>query len=57
MIEIRQKRNLNPNNLDILEGMLAIDFDSVEVIRNRNDMFQKYVRILDKSAFAVRRGD
>ena len=27
MIEIRQKRNLNPNNLDILEWMLAIDFE------------------------------
>lgn len=57
MTEIQQKRKPNPNSLDMLEWMLAIDFDSVEVRRARKGMFQKYVQVLDKSAFAVKRGD
>jgi hypothetical protein len=57
MTEIQQKRKQNPNSLDMLEWMLAIDFDSVEVRRARDGMFQKYVQVLDKSAFAVKRGD
>jgi hypothetical protein len=57
MTEIQQKRKPNPNNLDMLEWMLAIDFDSVEVRRVRKGLFQKYVQVLNKSAFAVKRGD
>jgi hypothetical protein len=57
MTEIQQKRKPNPNSLDMLEWMLAIDFDSVDVRRVRKGMFQKYVQVLDKSAFAVKRGD
>ena len=57
MTEIQQKRKSSPNSLDMLEWMLAIDFDSVEVRRVRKAMFQKYVQVLDKSAFAVKRGD
>jgi hypothetical protein len=57
MTEIQQKRKPNLNSLDMFEWMLAIDFDSVEVRRVRKGMFQKYVQVLDKSAFAVKRGD
>jgi hypothetical protein len=57
MTEIQQKRKPNPNSLDMLEWMLAIDFVSVDVRRVRKGMFQKYVQVLDKSAFAVKRGD
>ena len=57
MTEIQQKRKPNSNSLDVLEWMLAIDFDSVEVRRVRKGLFQKYVQVLNKSAFAVKRGD
>ena len=57
MDESQTKRKLITNGLDVLEWMLAIDFDSVEVRRSRNNVFQKYVQVLDKSAFTVKRGD
>jgi hypothetical protein len=57
MNENGTKRKLCQNNLDVLEWMLAIDFDSVEVRLARNGVFQKYVQVLDKSAFSVKRGD
>jgi hypothetical protein len=56
MDENRTKRKLN-NNVDMLEWMLAIDFDSVEVRLARNGVFEKYVQVLDKRAFTVKRGD
>jgi hypothetical protein len=57
MSENRTKRRLNQASVDMLEWMLAIDFDPVEVKLTRNGIFQKYVRVLDKSAFRVKRGD
>jgi hypothetical protein len=51
------RRKSNKNSFDVLDWMLAIDFDSVEVRLARKDVFQKYVQVLDKSAFAVERGD
>ena len=57
MDESQTKRKLITNGLYVLEWMLAIDFDSVEVRRSRNNVFQKYVQVLDKSAFTVKRGD
>ena len=57
MGENQTKRKLSVNGLDVLEWMLAIDFDSVEVRRSRNNVFQKYVQVLDRSAFTVKRGD
>ena len=56
MAENRTKRKLN-SNVDMLDWMLAIDFDSVEVRHARHDVFQKYVQVLDKSAFTVKKGD
>ena len=41
----------------MLEWMLAIDFDPVEMGFTRNSIFQKYVHVLDNSAFRLKRGD
>ncbi len=53
-----QIKRSTQKRLDMLEWMMAIDFDSVEVRHpNSNDIFKKYVQVLDKSAVTVRRGD
>jgi hypothetical protein len=57
MNENRTKRNTNQNGLDMLEWMLAIDFDPVEARCFRNGVFQNYVHVLDKTAFRTRSGD
>ena len=57
MNENRGKRKTTQNSLDMLEWMLAIDFDPVEIRLTRNSVFQKYVHALDASAFRIRRGD
>ena len=41
----------------MIDWMLAIDFDPFEVRFARRDVFDKYVQVLDKSAFSVKLGD
>jgi len=57
MVENQTKRKLNSISLDVLEWMLAIDFDAFELKRSRKNIFEKYVQILDKSNFSVKRDD
>jgi hypothetical protein len=57
MNERRAKRKTTKNTFDMLDWMLAIDFDPVEIRLTRNSVFQKYVHALDASAFRIRRGD
>jgi hypothetical protein len=57
MNESRAKRKTTQNSFDMLDWMLAIDFDPVEISLSRNSVFQKYVHALDVSAFRIRRGD
>jgi hypothetical protein len=53
-----QIKRRTQKRLDMLEWMMAIDFDSVEVGRpHGNGIFKKYVQVLDKSAVTVKRGD
>ena len=53
-----QIKRRTQKRLDLLEWMMAIDFDSVEVRRpHGNGIFKKYVQVLDKSAVTVKRGD
>ena len=52
-----QIKRKTQNRLDMFEWMLAIDFDSVEVRRSHNNVFQKHVQVLDKSDFTVKKGD
>ena len=51
------KKKLNTNLLDMIDWMLAIDFDPFEVRFARRNLFHKYVQVLDKSAFTVKLGD
>jgi hypothetical protein len=57
MNESRAKRKTTQNSFDMLDWMLAIDFDPVEIRLTRNSVFQKYVHALDVSGFRIRRGD
>lgn len=51
------KKKLNTNLLDMIDWMLAIDFDPFEVKFARRKVFHKYIQVLDKSAFSVKLGD
>ena len=57
MVENQAKRKLNSISSDVLEWMLAIDFDAFEFSRSRKNIFEKYVQKLDKSNFSVNWGD
>ena len=51
------RKKLNALGIDVLEWMLAIDFDTFEFRRSRKNVFEKYIQVLDKSDFSIKRGD
>jgi hypothetical protein len=57
MDENRTKKKANQNSLDIVEWMLAIDFDSFEVRRARHDLFRKDFPDSEIIAIGLSRGD
>jgi hypothetical protein len=55
MVENQTKRKLNSISSDVLEWMLAIDFDAFEFRRSRKNILENYVQILNKRNFSVKR--
>ena len=57
MVENQTKRKSNSLCSDVVEWMLAIDFDTFEFRRSRENIFEKCVQVLDERNFSVKWGD